>query len=82
MRLVIAALTLLSMSGISLADAPATRFKIENGRIVVAQSYCGMCFDNATACRLGCNGAGTCIQACDDMLRDCREQNCGARRFR
>ena len=34
-----------------------------------AKFYCGMCFDSATACRLGCNGAGTCIQACDDMLK-------------
>ena len=35
-------------SGMSWADNAATRFKIENGRIIVAQSYCGMCFDNAT----------------------------------
>ena len=82
MRSMIAAFTMLSMSGISWADSATTRFKIENGRIIVAQSYCGMCFDSATACRLGCNGAGTCIQACDDMLRDCREQNCGTRRYR
>ena len=82
MKFMIAAFAVLSMSGASLADNAATRFKIENGRIILAQSYCAMCFDSATACRLGCNGAGTCIQACDDMLRDCREQNCGTRRYR
>ena len=81
MRFTIAAFTMLSMSGPLLAEN-ASRFKIENGRIIVAQSYCAMCFDSATACRLGCNGSGTCIQACDDMLRDCREQNCGTRRYR
>jgi hypothetical protein len=82
MKLMIAAFAVLSMSEASLADNAAGRFKIEGGRIIVAQSSCGMCFDGATACRLGCNGAGTCIQACDDKLRDCREQNCGARRSR
>lgn len=80
MRVLIAAFTLLSMGGVSLADNNASRFKIDNGRIIVAQSYCGICSDNATACRLACNGSGTCIQACDDALRDCREQNCGLRR--
>jgi hypothetical protein len=79
MKLMIAAFTILSMSGAALADNATSRFKIQNGRIIVAQSYCGMCFDSATACRLGCNGAGTCIQACDDRLRECREQNCGSR---
>lgn len=80
MRFVIAAFTVLAMSTISLADNNASHFKIDNGRIIVAQSYCGICSDNATACRLACNGSGTCIQACDDALRDCREQNCGLRR--
>ena len=41
MRSMIAAFTMLSMSGISWADSATTRFKIENGRIIVAQSYCG-----------------------------------------
>ena len=80
MKFTIAAVALLWMGGTTLADDNANRFKIKNGRIVVAQSYCGMCFDSATTCRLACNGAGTCIQACDDALRECREQNCGLRR--
>jgi len=80
MKFLIAAVMALSMSGASLADNNASRFKINNGHVVLAQSYCGICFDNATACRLACNGSGTCIQACDDALRDCREQNCGFRR--
>ena len=80
MRFLIAAITVLSMSGASLADKNASQFRIDNGKIILAQSYCGICFDNATACRLACNGSGTCIQACDDALRDCREQNCGFRR--
>lgn len=53
--------------------------KSDNGRIVLAQSYCGMCADSATSCRLACNGAGACIQACDEKLRDCREQACRPR---
>ena len=80
MKFMIAAVTFLSMSGAALAEDNASRFRIDNGRIVVAQSYCGMCDSSATACRLACNGAGACIQACDYQLRDCREQNCGYRR--
>jgi hypothetical protein len=79
MKFISAAIVLISMCGASLADGNASRFKIENGRFIVAQSYCGMCADSATSCRLACNGAGACIQACDDKLRDCREQNCGTR---
>jgi len=71
---------LVLMTSAALADANASRFRIENGKMVVAQSYCGMCADNRTSCQLGCNGAGACIQACDDQYRDCREQNCGSRR--
>lgn len=80
MKFMIAACALLLMSEVGLADNNANRFKMENGRIVVAQSYCAICSDNATACRIACNGSGACIQACDDGLRDCREQNCGLRR--
>jgi hypothetical protein len=79
MRFMIAAFALLSMDGVTLADNNSSRFKIDNGRVILAQSYCRICADNATACRLACNGAGTCIQACDDRLRECREQNCGLR---
>jgi len=80
MKFMITMFTLLFMSAATLADENASRFKIESGRIIVAQSYCAICSDNATACRLACNGSGACIQACDDMLRECREQNCGSRR--
>lgn len=79
MRFMIAALALLSMDGVTLADNNSSRFKIDNGRVILAQSYCRICSDSATACRLACNGAGTCIQACDDRLRECREKNCGLR---
>ena len=79
MRFLLAVVTVLSLSGVSWADTNASRFKMENGRIIVAQSYCVLCSDSATACRLACNGSGTCIQACDDALRECREQNCGVR---
>ena len=67
---------LLVLTNTSLADAIANRLRIENGKIVVAQSYCRMCADSRTSCQLGCNGAGTCIQACDDQYRDCTRQNC------
>jgi len=80
MKFLIAVFTVLSMSGASLADNNASRFRIDNGRIILAQSYCEICIDNARACRLACNGSGTCIQGCNDALRDCREQNCGLRR--
>jgi hypothetical protein len=70
---------LLFLTSTSLADANASRFRIENGKILVAQTYCGLCADTRIACQLGCNGAGACIQACDDQYRDCREQNCGYR---
>jgi hypothetical protein len=79
MKFAAAAAIWFSMCGVSLADNNAGRFKIQNGKIIVAQSYCRMCDESATACRLACNGSGTCLQACDDKLRDCREQNCGAR---
>ena len=69
MKFMSAVFIVLSMSGASLAENATSRFKVENGRIIVAQSYCRMCVDSATAC----------IQACDDRLRDCREQNCGSR---
>jgi hypothetical protein len=79
MKCVMALGMLLLMTGTSWADANASRFRIENGKIVVAQNYCGMCADSRTSCQLGCNGAGACIQACDGQYRDCRAQNCGSR---
>lgn len=80
MRIVVTLCALLMMSGTSLADTNATRLKIENGRIVVAQSYCAMCSDARTSCTINCNGAGTCIQNCDYDYRTCVEQNCRYRR--
>jgi hypothetical protein len=80
MRFVAATVLVIVMCATSVAAGDATRLKTENGKLIVAQSYCGICFDNATACRLACNGSGTCIQACDDRLQDCRELNCGVRR--
>jgi hypothetical protein len=46
---------------------------------IVAQSYCATCADTAATCRGKCNGAGRCIQACDDAFRDCVDQNCRRR---
>ncbi len=71
MKFVTALCLLPFMAGISFADNNATSLKLRNGNFKVAQSHCGMCADNATACRIKCNGSGTCIQACDDAFRDC-----------
>ena len=78
MRFIAATILVTAMFETPVAAGDAIR--LENGKLVVAQTYCGICFDNATACRLACNGSGICIQACDERLQDCREQNCGARR--
>ena len=79
MKLAAALCMLFLMTGTSFAENNATGLTIRNGRFVVAQSYCGMCADKATACRIKCNGSGTCLQACDDGYRDCVNQNCGRR---
>lgn len=76
MKVVVAFCMLLLMAGASRADSNATSLKIKNGKFIVAQSYCGMCADNASACRIKCNGSGTCIQACDSDYKTCVEQNC------
>lgn len=79
MRLIFAAAVVwLSMGGLAAAEG-ANRSTFEKGRMKLVQSYCAICSDNATTCRLACNGAGTCLQACDVQLRQCREQNCGGR---
>jgi hypothetical protein len=70
---------LVLMMSTSSADENASRFRTENGKIIVAQTYCGICDDNRSSCQLGCNGAGACIQTCYAKYRDCREQNCGSR---
>ena len=75
-----AALCLLCLTtSLSFADNNATSLKLKNGKFLVAQSYCGMCANNATTCRIKCNGSGTCIQACDDDYRICVDQNCRRR---
>jgi len=79
MKCVMALGIFLFMTSTSLADANASRFKIENGKIVIAQSACGICDTNRTSCVLACNGGGACIQACDDQYRDCARENCRRR---
>lgn len=78
MRFALVAGMLLLMCGASFAEA--ARFKIADGKFIVAQSYCGICVDSNRSCQLGCNGSGACIQACDLEYRDCLRQNfCGRR---
>jgi hypothetical protein len=79
MKLVTALCILFLTAGISFADNNATSLKLRNGKFIIAQSYCSMCADNATSCRIKCNGSGACIQACDDAFRDCVDQNCRRR---
>ena len=76
MKCVTALAMLLLVTSTSSADANVNRFRMENGKIIVAQSYCAMCADTARSCRLRCNGSGTCIQACDDQSRECAIENC------
>jgi hypothetical protein len=70
---------LLAMTSTSFADENASRFKIENGKVVSAQNACGTCDNDRTSCILACNGAGACIQSCDDQYRDCARENCRRR---
>jgi hypothetical protein len=80
MRCLTALCVLLFMRGAASADVGASRFKISNGKIIVAQTDCGICAEGNTSCRLECNGAGACLQACDEHYRDCLRQNfCGRR---
>jgi hypothetical protein len=74
--LIVALITLLSANGFSRADSNASRFRVEHGRIVVAQSYCRRCDDQRTECVLKCNGAGACIQNCDNDYQLCTERAC------
>jgi hypothetical protein len=75
MRSVTALCALLLMTGASLCGAADKHSQVVHGKIMVAQSYCGICAEANTSCRLGCNGAGACIQACYDQYRDCLRQN-------
>ena len=68
MKFLIAVATILSMSAVSLADNNATQFKIDNGQIIVAQTYCRIFSTTLRLVACSCNGSGTCIQACDDAL--------------
>jgi hypothetical protein len=79
MKYVVGLGMLLVMTSTSFADANASRFRIENGKIVIAQSACGICDNNRTSCVLACNGGGACIQACDNQYRDCAWENCRRR---
>ena len=47
MKCVIALAMLLLTISTSSADANVNRFRMENGKIIVAQSYCAMCADSA-----------------------------------
>lgn len=67
-------------SGWAFSDADASALKFANGRIVVAQSYCALCESQHTECVLKCNGAGACIQNCDNDFQLCRERACQFRR--
>jgi hypothetical protein len=66
---------LLLMTSTSFADANASRFRIENGKIVIAQSACGICDNNRTSCVLACNGVryqlreGAAADACREIWR-------------
>ncbi len=79
MKSVTALCMLFLMTNTSFAENRATNLEIRNGQFVVAQNYCALCADNATACRVKCNGSGTCVQACDDAERECHDQNCRRR---
>jgi hypothetical protein len=79
MKLIATLCLLFFMTGTSFAEDSPASSKLRNGKTVVAQSYCRACADTASACRLNCNGSGTCIQACDNAFRDCVDQNCPRR---
>ena len=79
MKLLTALWMLVITTCASLANPNATSIEMKNGKFRVAQSYCAMCADKASTCRIGCNGSGLCIQACNDEFRDCIEQNCRRR---
>ena len=65
----------------SAAGTNATRLEIRDGKIRLAQTYCQMCREARITCTLSCNGAGACIQRCEDQFVDCIENNCRFRRF-
>jgi len=81
MRHVTALCVMLFVTGASPGGVAGDRSQVDHRKTVVAQNYCGLCAETNTSCRLGCNGAGTCIQTCNDRYSDCLRQNfCGHRR--
>jgi hypothetical protein len=72
--------TMLVASGPVLAASNATALQFVDGKIVVAQSYCRICGDQRTECVLRCNGAGACVQNCDNDYQLCTERACRDRR--
>ena len=73
----------LTILGLWLCEASGgeltARYRLDRPNATIAQSYCAMCADDRTACTLKCNGAGACIQACNDDFRLCRERACNRR---
>ena len=70
----------LTILGVWLCEASGAEltagYRLDRPNATIAQSYCAMCADDRTACIIKCNGAGACIQACDDDFRLCRERAC------
>lgn len=53
------------------AETNSTNFKIQNGKIILAQMQCN-CTGENISCRSRCPGSGTqCIAACDAAQREC-----------
>lgn len=73
-------LALLMLTGSGTIARSANTIRLENGKLVVAQSYCAMCANDRTTCVAKCNGAGACIQGCDNDYQLCVERACRGRR--
>jgi MinD superfamily P-loop ATPase len=73
----------LSIIGLWLCEANGAElmasYRLDRPNATFAQSYCAMCAEDRTACTIKCNGAGACIQACDNDFLLCRERACGRR---
>ncbi len=75
MKYVVFCVAVLLANGAALGEN-ASPVLMRNGKIIVAQSRCGMCTDQRTECVVRCNGAGACIQGCDDDYQLCTERAC------
>ncbi|AUC99048.1 MULTISPECIES: hypothetical protein [Bradyrhizobium] len=73
-------LALLMLTGAGTAAHSANGIRLENGKLVIAQSYCAMCATDRTTCVTKCNGSGACIQNCDNDYQLCVERACRGRR--